>query len=272
MKIKISTIIIMIIIATIIGIFFLLQPKKIVEIVKERNLNEITNEEIKTELEGKIDIDLQEQEKEFEEKIDMYVSDIYSGIDTYISEFKDINSATEQWIWECACRFLWKDDTILTANIISKEDVEIAAKKCFGDNLQKEFPKEGIEFWLEPEEDGYILAAASTESDFHNDYEILSYKKTDEDVIVNIVEYKYNEIFLGDPTELKLYKINSDEIVKTYSLNDSPITDNYNDFLLNKHNEAKIFVKENIELFSTATITLEYDEQNDLLYVKSFER
>lgn len=273
MKIKISTLllIIIIIVATIIGINFLLQPKKIVEMVTERNFNETTNETIKSELEGRIDIDLQEQEEMFEKKIDDYISDIYFGLDTYMSEFDNINLADENWIWECTYRFLWKDDKVVSG-IISKEDIEIAAKKCFGDNLQKEFPKEGIEFWLEPEGNGYFLAAASTELDFHNDYEILSYDKTDKDIIVNIVEYKYNEIFLGEPTELELYKINSDEIVKSYSLNGSPITDNYNDFLLNKHYEAKIFVKENIELFSTATITLEYDEQNDLLYIKSFER
>lgn len=271
MKIKISTLllIIIIIIATIIGINFLLQPK---QIVKERTLNETTNAEIKSELEGKIDIDLQEQEERFEKKIDEYISNIYCGIETYMTEFDNINLADANWIWECACSFLWKDDTLLTESIISKEDVEIAAKKCFGDNLQKEFPKEGIEFWLEPEEDGYFLATASIESSFHNDYEILSYTKNDKEIIVNIVEYKYNEIFLGEPTEFNLYKINSDEVIKTYSLNSAIINNDYNDFLLSKHDEARTFVKENPELFSTATITLEYDEQNDLLYVKSFER
>ena len=91
-------------------------------------------------------------------------------------------------------------------------------------NGKIKFPQVGLKFWLEPEDDGYFLAAASTEADFYNDYEILSYKKTDKDVIVNIVEYKYNEIFLGEPTELELYKINSDEIVKSYSLNGSPIS------------------------------------------------
>lgn len=242
MKIKILTLLLIIIIIVIIilGVNFLLKPKK--------------------------------QEEDFEEKIDMYVSDVYSGIDTYISEFKDINSANEQWIWECVCRFLWKDNTLLPASIISKDDIEIAAKKCFGDNLQKEFPKEGIEFWLEPKDDGYFLATASTEADFHNSYEILSYKKSDTNIIVNIVEYKYNEIFLGEATEFNLYKINSDKIIKSYDLNTNTSIDNYNDFLLSKHSEAEKFVKENPQLFSTATITLEYDEQNDLLYIKSFER
>ena len=273
MKTKISTVllIIIIIVATIIGINFLLQPKKIGEMVTERDLNETTKETIKSELEGRIDLDLQEQEKIFEKKLDDYISDIYFGLDTYMSEFDNINLADENWIWECTHRFLWKDDNAIPG-IISKEDIETAAKKCFGDNLQKEFPKEGLEFWLEPEEDGYFLAAASTELDFHNDYEIVSYNKTDKDIIVNIVEYKYNEIFLGEPTEFNLYKVNSDEIIKSYDLSPNTVNGNYNEFLLNKHDEAKIFVKENVELFSTATITLEYDEQNDLLYIKSFER
>ena len=263
MKIKISTLLLILIIIGIIilGINFLLKPK----MIAEKSLNETADEEIKSELNAKI-------EKDFEKKIDMYLSDIYLGINTYISEFKDINSANEQWIWECVCRFLWKDDTILPSNIISKEYIETAAQKCFGDNLQKEFPKDGIEFWLEPENDGYILAAASTEADFHNSYEILSYTKNDKNIVVNIVEYKYNELFLGNPTEFSLYKINSDEVIKSYSLDTNTSFDDYNDFLSSKHNEAEKFVKENSQLFSKATITLEYDEQNDLLYIKSFKR
>jgi len=272
MKVKISTLllIIIIIVATIIGIIFLLQPKKIVEIVTERDFNETTNEEIKTELEGKIDIDLQEQK--FKEKIKMYISKIYFGTDTYMPEFNNINLANEQWIWECAYRNLVNFEELYAAMTVTKEDVEMSARQLFGNDLQKEFPKEGLEFWLEPEGDEYFYKAAGIELDFYNDYEILSYKKSDKDIIVNIVEYKYNQIFLGEPTELNLYKINSDEVIKTYSLNSITTNDNYNDFLLSKHNEATTFVKENPELFSTATITLEYDEQKDLRYVKSFER
>lgn len=236
----------------------------------QEKASKTTSKGIRTELEENIDLDLQEEK--FKEKIDNYISNIYFGLDTYITEFDNINLADEKWIWECTYKFLCKDNTFSSSIIISKENIETVAKKCFGSDLQKEFPKEGLEYWLEPKEDGYFLAVASTESDFHNDYEILSYKKNDKNIIVDIVEYKYNEIFLGEPTKLELYKINSDEVVKSYSLNISSATDIYNDFLLNKHNEAKIFVKENIGLFSTATITLEYDEQNDLLYIKSFER
>ena len=70
----------------------------------------------------------------------------------------------------------------------------------------------------------------------------------------------------------ELKKILCCENVKSYDLNINPALDNYNDLLVKKLEEAEIFVKENPELFSTATVTLEYDEQNDLLYIKSFER
>ena len=274
MKVKISILllIIIIIVVTIMGINFLLQPKEILEIVKERNLNETTNEKIKTELEGKIDLDLQEQEQKFKEKINEYISKIYIGTYTYMSEFNNINLANEQWIWECAYINLVNFEELYTAMTVTKEDVEMSARQLFGDDLQKEFPKEGLEFWLEPEGDGYFYAAAGIESDFYNDYQILSYKKSDKDIIVNIVEYKYNQYWLGEPTELNLYKINSDKVIKTYSLNNIITNDNYDDFMSSKVSEAMTFVKENPELFSTATVTLEYDEQNDLLYIKSFER
>lgn len=274
MEIKVSTLLIisLLIIATIIGVNFWLQPIKMEEMITEREFNEITNAETKSELEEKINMDLQGQEKEFEQKINDYISQIYFGTETYLPEFDNINSANEQWIWECAYRNLANFQELLPAMTISKEAVEKSAKQLFGNDLQKEFPKEGLESWLEPEGDGYLLAAASIEPDFFNECEILSYKKNGKDITVNVVEYKYNQIFLGEPTELELYNINSDEIVKSYSLKNSISSDDYYDFIEKKCDEAKKFVKENTELFSTATITLEYDEQADLFHIKSCER
>lgn len=273
MKTKITTIIIIILlIAGILGGYLIFAKKDFGVMISQRENNQTTNVGGNEELEGKIESDLQGQELEITNKINSYISNIYNGLNTSISEFDDINSADEDWIWECAYSNLHNVVDEDTTMIVKKEQIEESAKQIFGDNLQKEFPKEGLEFWLEPESDGYFYARASIEKDFYNDYALISYKINDNIITANIVEYKYNEIFRGEPTELNLYKTDSEEIVKSYSLNFTGSNERYNDFLLQKCDEAEIFVKDNAEIFSIATITLEYDEKEDTMYVKSFER
>lgn len=280
MKTKILTVllIIILIIAAIIGGYFLLYPQTNEIIITERTEEERTNYElgeveVNSELEEMIDETLDGQEKRFRNEIDNYINSIYMGVYSQIGEFNDINSADEKWLWECAYGNLVNLDDVSNKRIVTKDDVEKSAKQIFGNGLVKEFPKEGLEFWLEPEEDGYFYAAASVEYDFYNEYEILSYEKNDDEVIVKLVEYKYNDIYLGDPTELNLYKQNSDKIIKKYPINySSNMRESYNEYAIHLEDEAKEFVKENVDLFSTATMVLEYDELINSFYIKSFER
>lgn len=280
MKTKILTVllIIILIIAAIIGGYFLLYPQTNEIIITERTEEERTNYElgeveVNSELEEMIDEVLDQKEILTQNEINSYIYDIYTGINTTITEFDNINSANEQWIWECAYKNLAYMDDTYDKQIVTKEDVEKSAKKLFGDDLQKEFPKEGLEFWLEPEKDGFFYAAASVENDFCNGYEILSYEKNDNNIVVNIVEYKYNNIYLGEPTELNLYKQDSDKILKSYPIiTNTNMGDKHNNYLWTLQDRAIEFVKDNTELFSTATIILEYDELTNSFYIKSFER
>ena len=75
-------------------------------------------------------------EKVTEENEDVYsyLYRIYTGISTCIPTFADINSTDENWI--------------------HKEDIEKSAKQLFGNNFNKEFPENGLEFWLEPQDGG----------------------------------------------------------------------------------------------------------------------
>lgn len=273
MKTKITTIIIVIVLlmAGIIGGYLIFSQKDLGLMISKREENKTNNIAGNEELNSKIENDLENQETKFLNKIDTYISNIYYGLNTTISEFENINSANEEWIWECAYSNLnniVSDDT----TIVKKEQIEESAKQVFGNNFKKEFPEEGLEFWLEPEEDGYFYAKTSVEKDFYDDYILVSYERNGSIITANIVEYKYNEIFLGEPTHLNLYKIDSEDIIKTYSLNYNGLNDKYNDFLLQKQEEAETFVKNNAEMFSTATITLEYDEQTETMHIKSFER
>ena len=207
------------------------------------------------------------------EAINSYLYSIYFGTETYMPEFKDINSADEKWIWECAYRNLVNFDDLVTATTVTKENVEESAKQLFGNDLNKEFPKEGLEFWLEPEGNEYFYAVASIEQDFYNDYSILSTENNGNTITVEIVEYKYNEVFLGEPTELNLYKFGTNELVKTYSLaSDENINNSDNNVLYEKMDEAITYVEEHPEEFSTAKVTLKQDESTGNLYVVSVER
>ena len=188
---KLKTIIIVSItlIIIIIGGYFLLSNKTDA-IITQRNSNVIIDKQTEEELGGKINQDLEGQELEFEEKIYNYISNIYLGLNMYMPEFKNIDSANEDWIWECASKNLSNFEEFEMARTVTKENVETSAKQLFGNDFNKEFPKEGIEFWLEPEGDKYFRTGASIELDFYNDFEILSYKKNGSVITVNIIEYK----------------------------------------------------------------------------------
>lgn len=231
---------------------------------KEDNIGNETNSE---NLQENMEIETIVDENEF---INSYLFKIYMGTDSYIPTFTDINSADEQWIWECAYRNLINFENLKPATTVKKEEIEKSAKQLFGDNFNKEFPKEGLEFWLEPQGNEYFYATASTEKDFYNDYVILSTESKNNLITATIVEYKYNEIFIGEPTKLDLYKVGTDEIVKSYDLEDSN-SSNYS-IEIEKLDEAILYVEEHPEQFSTAKVTFEHNKETDELYVVSVER
>lgn len=199
-----------------------------------------------------------------------YLGDIYYGTDTWMPTFNNINSAEEKWIWECAYSNLFKDEKD-PGMYVTKEQIEDSAREVFGENLKKEFPTEGLEFWLEPEEDKYFVARASVEADYYIDYIIDSIEEKDNKVIVEIVEYKYNDIW-HEQNELQVFNISFNEPITKYDLTYTGNIDLYNDYLLNKMKEAETFVVNNKEKFSTAKIMLEIDDKTGDLYIVSVER
>ena len=216
-------------------------------------------------------------EKVTEENEDVYsyLYRIYTGISTCIPTFADINSTDENWIWECAYKNLVNFDDLIPGTVIQKEDIEKSAKQLFGNNFNKEFPENGLEFWLEPQDGGYFYTASSYENEICNDYILVSVNKNENTIIAEIIEYRYNEIFLGEPTSLNLYKINSDEIIKSYDLTSNGENDgseSYNNMLFDKMDEAFIYVENYPEEFSKAKLTLKVNSETGDLNIVSVER
>lgn len=205
-----------------------------------------------------------------ENKVDQYLGDIYYGTDTWMPTFNNINSTDENWIWECAYSNLFKDGRD-PGMFVTKEQIENSAKEVFGENLKKQFPNEGLEFWLEPEADGYFVARASIEADYYIDYIINSIENKENKVVVEIIEYRYNDIW-HEQSELQVFNINYNEPITKYDLTYTGSIDLYNDYLLEKMKKAETFVVDNKEKFSTAKITLEIDEKTGNLYIVSVER
>lgn len=209
------------------------------------------------------------------EAVYSYLYRIYTGMNTCIPTFSDINLADEKWIWECAYKNLVNFEDLIPGNVIKKEDIENSAKQLFGEVFNREFPEEGLEFWLEPQDDGYFYAATSFESEIYNDHILISVDKNENNIIAEVIEYRYNEIFLGEPTSLNLYKINSDNIVKSYDLTahgENDGSEQYNNMLFDKMDEAVIYVQNHPEDFSTAKITLKQNAETGDLHVISVER
>ena len=99
-----------------------------------------------------------------------------------LPEFEDINSADDKWVWEVVKNNLENYE-------VTYEEIEEEAKIIFGDNFNKEFPKEGnSSFEYNSETNKYI--ATEVELDEKEDSFLLdNINKTDTGYEVEIIEY-----------------------------------------------------------------------------------
>ena len=75
-------------------------------------------------------------------EIETYLAKIYMWkeiTDEALPSFKDINEASEKWIWEVVKKNLEEYE-------LTYEQIEEKAKELFGDHLNREFPKQGTEY------------------------------------------------------------------------------------------------------------------------------
>lgn len=122
-----------------------------------------------------------EEIQKIEEKIlSVYMWEEVTG--EALPEFQDINDADEKWIWEVVKNNLENYE-------VTYDEIEEEAKLIFGENFNKEFPKEGnSSFEYNSETDKYI--ATEVEFDQEEDSFLLdNIIKTKTGYEVEIIEY-----------------------------------------------------------------------------------
>lgn len=190
------------------------------------------------------------------QKIEDYISKIYMWqeiTEEALPKFDNINNAPDLWIWEVVKKNLENYE-------LSYDEIQEKATQIFGDDLKKQFPKEGSEYIKYDENlDKYITTGIGLDTQDDMFY-IKKINKTKDGYEVEIVEYLEdyeNSMGLEDENEVyDIYIKNLDqETVTTIKSNEG-------------ETRAIEVVKENIDKFTTKTIELiKYSEGK--LFVRS---
>lgn len=119
------------------------------------------------------------------EKIENYINRIYMWKEITkeaLPCFEDINQADDIWIWEVVKKNLEEYE-------LSHLKIQEKAKELFGENFNKDFPKEGTQYLVYDEENNQYYAIGMG-LDQEDDVFLLSkIEKTEEGYEVEIIEY-----------------------------------------------------------------------------------
>ena len=165
--------------------------------------------------------------------------------------FDNINNAPEIWLWEVVKKNLEEYE-------LSYEQIQEKAKELFGEELQKDFPKEGYQY-MEYNEDTNTYYAIGSGLDNQEDVFLLQdIQKQENGYIVEIIEYleDYSEGYETTETKYNIQIKNiKDETIGTVKSTES---------------EANIqqFVKDNIDKLTKKEVILKTDV-NGNIYVTS---
>lgn len=187
-------------------------------------------------------------------KIETYLQKIYMWKEITgeaLPTFDNINNAPEVWLWEAVKKNLEEYE-------LSYEQIQEKAKELFGEELQKDFPKEGYQY-MEYNEDTDTYYAIGSGLDNQEDVFLLQdIQKQENGYIVEIIEYleDYSEGYETTETEYNIQIKNiKDETIGTVKSTES---------------EANIqqFVKDNIDKLTKKEVILKTDV-NGNIYVTS---
>ncbi len=187
-------------------------------------------------------------------KIETYLQKIYMWREITgdaLPVFDDINDAPDVWLWEVVKKNL--EEYTLTY-----EQLQDKAKEIFGEDLQKEFPKEGYEYMKYDNETNTYYAIGSGLDNQEDVFLLDKIQKQDNGYTVQIIEYleDYSE---GYETSDGAYNI------QIKNLKDETIGE-----VNSEESETNIqqFVKDNIDRFTKKEVNLKTDE-NGNIYVTS---
>ena len=189
-------------------------------------------------------------------KIETYLQKIYMWKEITgeaLPTFDNINNAPDVWLWEVVKKNLEEYE-------LSYEQLQDKAKEIFGNDLQKEFPKEGYEYMEYNEETDTYYAIGSGLDNQEDVFLLDTIQRKENGYTVQIVEYleDYSEGFETTDTEYN---------IKIKNLNDETIGT-----VKNTEDETNIqqIVKDNIDRFTKKVVNLKTDE-NGNIYVISVQ-
>ncbi len=187
-------------------------------------------------------------------KIETYLQKIYMWREITgeaLPTFDNINDAPDVWLWEVVKKNLEEYE-------LSYEQLQDKAKELFGEDLQKQFPKEGYEYMEYNEETNTYYAVGSGLDNQEDVFLLDTIEKQENGYVVQIVEYleDYSEGYETTDTEYEIQIENlKDETIGTVK---------------NTEDETVIqqLVKDNIDKFTKKEVTLKTDT-NGNIYVTS---
>lgn len=190
-------------------------------------------------------------------KIETYLQKIYMWKEITgeaLPSFDNINNAPDVWIWEVVKKNLEEYE-------LSYEQLEEKKKEIFGDELEKEFPKEGYEY-MEYNVETNKYYAVGTGLDNQEDVFLLDkIEKKENGYTVQIIEFleDYSEAYNTEQTEYNIQIKNlNDEIIATVKSTED-------------ETNIQQLVKENIDKFTKKEIELKTDS-NGNIYVTNVKK
>ena len=187
-------------------------------------------------------------------KIETYLQKIYMWREITgdaLPVFDNINNAPDVWLWEVVKKNLEEYE-------LTYEQLQNKTKEIFGEDLQKEFPREGYEYMEYNQETNTYYAIGSGLDNQEDVFLLDKIQKQDNGYIVQIVEYleDYSEGYETTDAEYN---------IQIKNLKDETIGE-----VKNTESETNIqqFVKDNIDRFTKKEVNLKTDEEGNL-YVTS---
>ncbi len=187
-------------------------------------------------------------------KIETYLQKIYMWKEITgdaLPVFDNINNAPEVWLWEVVKKNLEEYE-------LTYEQLQDKTKEIFGEDLQKEFPKEGYEYMEYNEETNTYYAIGSGLDNQEDVFLLDKIQKQDNGYTVQIIEYleDYSEGYETTDTEynIQIKNLNNETIGEVNSTE--------------SETNIQQFIKDNIDRFSKKEVNLKTDE-NGNIYVTS---
>ena len=199
------------------------------------------------------------------EQIETYITKIYMWKEVTaeaLPTFENINEASDMWTWEVVKKNLEDYE-------LSYEQIQEKAKKLFGPDFTKEFPREGTENFIYDEETDKYYATGMGLDQEEDCFLLNQINKTDTGYEVEIVEYledysQENIENLGDEEEIENTE---NESMQNFQI----IIRNLDDEEIgkveeNQESSSQDIVKNNLDKFTKKIVTLK--KEGDNIYVQ----